>query len=113
VSSHTPGPWWTDDKMDGDSYRNVMSDQRESPVASIWLGRVLDIKREEAEANAELIAQAPELKQQRDDLLAAAKAVVERWDAHRWKDLGATADVIHHLRNAIAKAEAKEVTDEH
>jgi hypothetical protein len=43
---------------------------------------------------------------QRDDLLAAAKAVVERWDTPSWKDTGPTAEVIGQLRREIARAEA-------
>jgi hypothetical protein len=39
---------------------------------------------------------------ERDDLLAAAKAVVERWDTPSWKDAVPTGEVIGQLRRAIA-----------
>lgn len=51
---------------------------------------------DERSANATLIAAAP-------DLLAAATAVIERWDTPLWKDVPATAEYIAALRVAVAK----------
>lgn len=39
---------------------------------------------------------------QRDTLLEAAEAVVERWDSPLWKDLPNTGEYINRLRAAIA-----------
>jgi hypothetical protein len=36
-----------------------------------------------------------------EDLIAAARAVVERWDTPHWKDVPATAVFINRLRNAL------------
>ena len=51
---------------------------------------------EEAHANAQLMMAAPEL-------IAAAIAVIERWDTPAWKDVPATANYINDLRDAVAK----------
>ena len=45
------------------------------------------------------------LKDQQDELLSAAKAVIERWDSPLWKDLPPTAKVIALLRDAVNKLE--------
>jgi phosphoribosylcarboxyaminoimidazole (NCAIR) mutase len=57
MNTHTPGPWFTDDAQDSDERRYVMSANAPFPgtVAIV----TLDI--EEAEANAALIAAAPEM----------------------------------------------------
>jgi hypothetical protein len=53
---HTPGPWVTDDKQSGDVFRYVMpEDGSVLPICR------LDVDRFETEANARLIAAAPEL----------------------------------------------------
>lgn len=36
-----------------------------------------------------------------EELIAAARAVVERWDTPHWKDVPATAVFINRLRNAL------------
>jgi hypothetical protein len=43
-----------------------------------------------------------EARQQRDTLVDAAQAVVNRWDAPTWKELESTAKLISALRKAIA-----------
>ena len=40
-----------------------------------------------------------------DKLIDAGKAVVERWDSPKWKDLPHTAEYINELRNVIAEIE--------
>lgn len=40
------------------------------------------------------------------DLLAAAIALIERWDTPLWKDVPATAIYINNLRGVVAKANA-------
>lgn len=47
-----------------------------------------------------------QLERQRDELLAAGKALVERWDSPLWKDQPHTGEFIARLRDAVAKAEA-------
>ncbi len=51
----------------------------------------IDLERELAEA-----------REQRDTLVDAAQAVVDRWDAPTWKELEPTAKLISALRKAIA-----------
>lgn len=41
--------------------------------------------------------------QQRDGLLTAAQAVIDRWDTPLWKDVPATAEFINELRVAVAR----------
>lgn len=48
------------------------------------------------------------LAKQRDDLLAAGRAVVARWDSPLWKDQPHTAEFIQALREAIASVERGE-----
>lgn len=40
---------------------------------------------------------------ERDELLAAAQSVIDRWDTPLWKDVPATAEYINKLREAVAK----------
>ena len=43
---------------------------------------------------------------QRDELLAAAKAVIARWDTPLWKDAEPTAKHINAMRKVVTKVEA-------
>lgn len=68
MNKHTPGPW---DRIIADGYTvrhpQIYSDT--GPVANAtWLG---DGRLDELNANAKLIAAAPDLLKQRDELLAA------------------------------------------
>ena len=45
------------------------------------------------------------LQERHDELLSAAKAVIERWDSPLWKDLPPTAKVIARLRDVVNKME--------
>ena len=68
--SHTPGPWQAGGRYEGG---RVIADDTGRSVADAWqLDRPID----ELKANAALIASAPDLKEQRDELLAALEAVV-------------------------------------
>lgn len=40
-----------------------------------------------------------------DELLSAAKVVIEHWDSPLWKDLPPTAEVIARLRDVVVKVE--------
>lgn len=56
-TQHTPGPWKTDIPYRGDKYRYVIADQAPFPHE---IAR-LEVARGQTEANARLIAAAPEL----------------------------------------------------
>lgn len=47
------------------------------------------------------------LEKQRDELLVAGKALIERWDTPNWKDAVHTGEFIAKLRDVIAKIEDK------
>lgn len=57
TAKHTPGPWFCDERSDGDSKRYVLSESAPFPGSVAFV--CLDIS--EAEANARLIAAAPDL----------------------------------------------------
>ena len=42
---------------------------------------------------------------QRDELVAAARAVIDRWETPNWKEAVATAEMIGRLRAALARCE--------
>lgn len=77
-------------------------------------GQVADLTRARSELSDNIIAldavyrkaqtQLATMAHQRDELLAAAQAVIERWDTPLWKDVPATAEYINALRSAVAKA---------
>jgi len=46
--------------------------------------------------------------EQRRELIAAAKAVVARWDSPLWRVTEPTAAVVHRLRLAVEAAESTE-----
>ena len=58
------------------------------------------------DAIEELQARVKELEAQRDELLAAAKAVIARWDTPLWKDAEPTAKHINAMREVVTKVEA-------
>ena len=57
------------------------------------------IARDAADARRKLAT----VTKERDELVAAAQAVVERWDSPLWKDVPHTATYINALRSALAK----------
>ena len=74
MSSHTPGPWVV---RKGDEWtRDVVTDHGEMPDGSrnYWNVASANIRRDECEANARLIAAAP-------DLFDAAKLVLAWYEA--------------------------------
>lgn len=52
----------------------------------------------------EHVAEMNKLKKQRDQLLAAGRAVVDRWNSPLWKDQPHTAEFIAKLNDAIKQA---------
>lgn len=96
MSNHTPGPWGING---GKTYTNEIS--AKSPRGKIWvIARTTGSKvgREQDNANAHLIAAAPEL-------LAALKLALSFVPAFTTADFGAEA--ARQIRAAIAKAEGR------
>ena len=87
MSKHTPGPWHIDPAAEYDAAEYDIN-AKDSDIASVWQDNKSDDQ--EAEANANLIAAAPEL-------LEALKFAAERLECAGFM---ATAQ-----RSAIAKAE--------
>ena len=90
MTAHTPGPWITDSKERTDTARYIMAAARPFPHT---IARIDLVNRAEDEANAALIAAAPEMYEALRDLLA----VKPNSDAPEWVA----------ARAAIAKAEGK------
>jgi len=97
-SQHTPGPWSFSSEGHGSFY---IRDNNGHQL--IWLGHSSQFDDGENEANARLIAAAP-------DFLVSAQALVDRWETPMWKDASHTAKYIDDLKKAINKATGKEVT---
>ena len=91
TTKHTPGPWITDSKERTDTARYIMAAARPFPHT---IARIDLVNRAEDEANAALIAAAPEMYEALRDLLA----VKPNSDAPEWVA----------ARAAIAKAEGQQ-----
>lgn len=91
MTAHTPGPWITDSKERTDTARYIMAAARPFPHT---IARIDLVNRAEDEANAALIAAAPEMYEALRDLLA----VKPNSDAPEWVA----------ARAAIAKAEGRQ-----
>jgi hypothetical protein len=96
-TTHTPGPYRVSANANGDwvIYPSATDDGYQ-PIATIYSYSIRDVDCRGL-ANARLIAAAP-------DLLAAAMAVVARWDTPAWKAAEPTAIFIDDLRAAIDTA---------
>ena len=77
MTAHTPGPWITDSKERTDTARYIMAAARPFPHT---IARIDLVNRAEDEANAALIAAAPEMYEALRDLLA----VKPNSDAPEW-----------------------------
>jgi hypothetical protein len=99
LAYYTPGPWITDDVYKDDIARYVMSEFRPFPhtIARLELGQ----ERQTQEANARLMAAAPELLEALKSLLAWAQHV------HGPGPVYINYAVMDVARDAIAKAEEK------
>lgn len=96
MSKHTKGPWDTDDMHKDDDYRYVIAE--EHVVCRVMLRGIMGNKFQHAEANAILIAAAP-------DLLAM---LVEAHDIIDAIGQPETAEVAARMRATIAKARGDE-----
>ena len=56
----------------------------------------------------DLLHQLEKVKAQRDELLNALEAIIERWDTPLWKDVPHTAEYIDAARLIVAKAKGEE-----
>ena len=92
MTTHTQGPWHR-----GGKKGLIVYGPKGYPICSCDTHHGTHQEWQD-EANADLIAAAPEL-------LKEAIAVIERWDSPLWKDLPATAEYIRRLRKAVAKAQ--------
>lgn len=102
TTKHTPGPWITDSKERTDTARYIMAAARPFPHT---IARIDLTNRAEDEANAALIAAAPELlealnREQEWRDREAVGALDEEWDYETM--------VGQYRRAAIAKAEGRQ-----
>jgi hypothetical protein len=100
MSAHTPGPW-TQDK-----YGNVLANGEGLLVSGVCLPNGVHPRRGEAEANARLIASAPDLLKHLRELVEIVDAAISAGD---WKVDGCCDPSLSldWARAAIAKAEGR------
>jgi hypothetical protein len=108
MSKHTPGPWISDDVGPSDIRRYVVANSSSSAgfrvIAELYLSDTWDDFRKEAEANARLIASAPDL------LEALEMALDELMDAGFSADISGSKPVSDALifgADVIAKAKGE------
>jgi len=96
--THTPGPWLRESEINSEGSDWILVTKDYAEIVDLRLDDGLVVSEQEQEANARLIAAAPEM-------LNALRGVAERWDKDDEADdpvLGAV------IRSAIAKAEGRE-----
>lgn len=59
----------------------------------------------DGDPHGECAAEIHRLEQQRNELLAAAQAVIDRWETPLWKGVPATAEYIYALRDVVDKVQ--------
>lgn len=102
MSRHTPGPWVRGQGRNAPQI--IEGDGRVAPkiIAEIYYYRMTNTERD---ANARLVAAAP-------DLLAACEAVLaDNTDANLWGDHGLAYAVIEQVEKAIKKAKGDPNSD--
>ncbi len=100
---HTPGPW----EIENMNFEEILIHSKEMNIATAY---VIDLSPEEGEANAKLIASAPELLQALIDTLQEFKDVVsevEGFNIDDKEDKGSWAQAIKKAQSAINKATGK------
>lgn len=115
-SKHTPGPWRLDHAARGAGFSVVAA----SPKRAGGGNRICTCRpasyspeaHDEAEANARLIAAAPDLLEELKNLLAAYEQPDRQLCCHGGQDCGCRGATVHsqaqhYARAAIAKAEGK------
>jgi hypothetical protein len=109
VNKHTLGPWKTDDIESGDCNRYVLAGNHEEAqiIARITLKTFVGPTQSESEANARLIAAAPELLEAlRNILMHIGKG---RENGVEWVCEPIHCDEIKDARAAIAKATGEQL----
>lgn len=97
---HTHGNWWFDMNL------NILND----PIGSVKIARVSGRNREEAKANAALIASAPDLLKERDQLreqvriLREALAGISGVSANENSDPDSMADALGEIQGIVRRA---------
>mgnify|MGYP006409087519 CR=1 FL=1 len=105
---HTPGPWTASEGYPSSVWHVDMPGRAFAITVSIDDDEERDVPDEETEANARLIAAAPETKRQRDELLEALQLLADAYDA-----VGPSCQAARLARQAINEATKEEaMTDE-
>jgi len=106
TTKHTPGPWFCDERSDGDSKRYVLSESAPFPGSVAFV--CLDIS--EAEANARLIASAPDLLDALEYIYNANRPTSYAYmpELHELTSAQFDALIVEKARAAIAKARGEE-----
>lgn len=92
MNKHSPAPWRI---IEVRGRTQILEPEQEGAVCQMgeWAEEYFD----EQQANARLIASAPEL-------LSALQAIIARWDTPSWKNAEPTGEIIDIGRKAVAKA---------
>ena len=77
------------------------------PVNFESLAQIIDYGKRALRECLERKHEADSLKEQRDELLNALEAIIERWDTPLWKDVPHTAECINAARLIVAKAKGE------
>lgn len=125
MSEHTKEPWSINEWLQPDS--SIAIGAIGTPLIARVISRDVSINEQKANASriiacvnacagiptgmliaagqSAVIALRPidEVIAERDELLAAAQSVIDRWDTPLWKDVPATAEYINRLREAVGK----------
>lgn len=93
-------------KRERDEARNAVVGWENKWKCAIEMAAKAEIERDEAKEKYRSAVinwqiECYKLRREREALIEAAKAVVERWDQPSWKDAEPTAAVIYRLRNAV------------
>lgn len=107
---HTPGPWTTGSWSGPKAMRIATEWKPQRHIADVFHSPYFSEDKEEMRANALLIAAAPDLLRQRDELLIALKAMIAVEDSRFEKENHGLADGVEltdltAARAAIAQAE--------
>ena len=112
TSKHTPGPWTMDSERNGGYPVRGANDLLVAWCSVATSSSGLNVTLAQAEANARLIAQAPDLLRQRDELLEALRGAVGLLRCVSEFDLtGKDLDDITAWEAIVQKAEGREASD--
>lgn len=109
VASHTPGPWKVTDQTKKDVMRWIEANSNGDVIAILDAGQDAGISEDTAtrlEANAALIAAAPDLLEAVDSLLVYAEAEKSLMEENG-DDISGITIIINQANNAMNNAEGK------